>query len=145
MKKFLTMIFLLFCQLSYSQEMAFLRGCWQNNVDGKLIEECWSSSEASTILGTAKTSQRGKLVSYEFLKISKIANEFSLTPYPDGKEGPLFKVNSLSSSSVTFTNPQNLFPRTISYSVFDEIMSVSLEGIESGRPVHIEYKLRKKY
>jgi Domain of unknown function (DUF6265) len=130
---------------SYAQEFSFMRGCWQNTFEGRLIEECWASPDGGLILGTAKETIKGKLVSFEFLKIEKKGFSYTLTGYPSGIEGPTYTLRSLSSTSVVFTNTTGSFPTTISYSVIDTTMSVALEGEQNGSPLHIEYKLKKNF
>jgi uncharacterized protein YciI len=143
MKYFLTFLILILTNTVPAQSdfPDFLQGTWK--MEDKDIYEHWDKLNDNTMKGLSYHLCNGKLTIFEYLDISRTADEIiytaSVLNQNQGK-GINFKLTK-TDSTFTFENPDHDFPKTIVYRKLTESeMFVQLSG---GMEQVLAYKLKK--
>jgi uncharacterized protein DUF6265 len=100
---------------SPAEGLAFLAGDWESRSAGESFRAHYSDPEGGMVVGVSKSVAKGKAVFFE-LEVFRVAGqELVLQPYPGGKAAASFRASKLEKNSVTFANPNNEFPKEITY------------------------------
>ena len=90
-------------------------GCWVSE-DGA-VEETWTKSRAGDqLFGYSVTTQNGKTVFFEQLRVDTGEPGYVLNAYPRGIGPSVFSQTSTAPQAITFVNPANDYPQRIVYS-----------------------------
>jgi hypothetical protein len=131
MKTQLTFLFCLFISFIMSaqdiRQLSWLSGDWHSD-DG--VTEIWMSPEGGTMPGISRTIINGRTVNYEFMIIRSQGDSLFFTAIPSGQKETTFRLTSLTSNEAVFENPEHDFPKKISYSLKDNILTARVEGGE---------------
>lgn len=132
---------------SHSQQaetyLGMLSGCWRGEFDGTVVEERWDKLAGGLMLGTAKTVAGDAAVEFEFLKIRVNEGDITYTPYINGTEASAFRLNEAASNAtkLVFENPQNDFPKKITYAKSGSALDIELTGESEGGAMNVRYTL----
>ncbi|HEX6928141.1 MAG TPA: DUF6265 family protein [Gammaproteobacteria bacterium] len=123
-------------------EAAFLQGCWTGADGGSRLEESYSNTGGGQLLGYIKTTRRGKVIFFEFLRIFADAEGIWLQPYPRGREGaPRFRLVESGHNALVFENAAHDFPRRIAYRLLSSgHLLTQASGVENGKSIVQEYR-----
>jgi hypothetical protein len=138
-------VWLLFMALTVSaseiDKLSFMAGCWA----GPGTFEMWMKPEAGSMMGVGRTVRGGKVVSTEFFLVSESAEGVTLNVQLRlaAKVTP-FRAKEITSSSVTFENPEHDFPQRIIYRrEADGSLLGRIEGAENGKARAIDYPMKR--
>lgn len=99
--------------------LAWLEGCWNGNVNQRDFREQWSPLRGTMLLGAGSTVYQGKTQSYEYLRIESRPDGIFYVALPSGQRETAFKLIAIDTDDkdtiFVFTNPENDFPQRISY------------------------------
>jgi hypothetical protein len=122
-------------------KLSFMAGCWA----GPGTFEMWMKPEAASMMGIGRTVRDGNVVSTEFFFVSENAGGITLNVQLRlaTKVTP-FRAKEVTSSSVTFENPEHDFPQRIIYRrEADGSLLGRIEGSENGKDRAIDYPLKR--
>jgi len=96
----------------------WMTGCWEmrNDAKGSLVIEQWTNSDGGALFGIGRTFKKGKLVSWEFMRIVQ-ENESAkfFAQLPNAAQATPFALKSANASEMIFENLQNDFPHRVIY------------------------------
>lgn len=100
---------------SPAARLAFLAGDWESRSEAESFRAHYSDPEGGMVVGVSKSVAKGKAVFFELEVFRVEGKTLVLQPYPGGKAAASFRATKLAADSVTFSNPENEFPKTITY------------------------------
>jgi hypothetical protein len=99
--------------------LAWLDGCWNGNVNQRDFREQWSPLRGTMLLGASSTVFQGRTQSYEYLRIESRPDGIFYVALPSGQRETAFKLIAIDTDDkdtiFVFANPENEFPQRISY------------------------------
>lgn len=99
--------------------LAWLAGCWNGNVNQRDFREQWSPLRGGMLLGAGSTIYQGKTQSYEYFRIESRPEGIFYVALPSGQRETAFKLIAIDTDDkdtiFVFANPENDFPQRISY------------------------------
>ncbi|MBK8466920.1 MAG: hypothetical protein IPL32_13910 [Chloracidobacterium sp.] len=96
----------------------WLTGCWEmrNEPKGTVTSEQWTSSEGGALFGIGRTVKKGKLVSWEFMRIVQENDSAKFfAQLPNAAQATPFALKSANVGEMVFENLQNDFPHRVIY------------------------------
>ncbi|HLU38274.1 MAG TPA: DUF6265 family protein [Planctomycetota bacterium] len=104
------------------EAVAFLAGSWVHEDGDGRQEEHWTAPNGGMMLGMARTVRAGKAVGFEHLRIERKGDEVVYHASPQGREPTPFTLQAAESrpGRVVFANPDNDFPKRITYWLDEE-------------------------
>lgn len=96
----------------------WLTGCWEmrNEAKGSVVVEQWTNSDGGALFGVGRTFKKGKLVSWEFMRIVQENDSAKfLAQLPNAAQATPFALKSATASEMIFENLQNDFPHRVIY------------------------------
>ena len=96
-------------------DLGWLSGAWKMEVNGRLIEEQWTTPAGGSMLGVSRTIKNGKMVEFEFLRIEEREGTLVYIAQPRGVPPTEFRLVSAASNEWVFANPKHDFPQRIRY------------------------------
>ena len=132
--------------------LTFLRGCWgTTNHDGMRVTEDWFKNSEDMMLGIAQeVNPENQMINHEFLRISWSPENNTISYHPTFNDQPMSFFmydprNSQPGVKATFVNPYHVFPRSFSYEVKKEKLTIRLRGDgNNGDPLEVSYELEKE-
>src|SRR6185369_6910541 len=86
-------------------DLGWLAGDWQT-IDGKqCVEEHWTAPSTNMLVGTSRTVEDGRTVSFEFLRIEARPDGVYYVAQPGGRPPVDFKLASNTTAELVFVNP----------------------------------------
>ncbi|MGQ0626729.1 MAG: DUF6265 family protein [Phycisphaerales bacterium] len=129
-------------------DLAWLPGAWvgtRGAAGTTSIEERWSPPLGGSMLAVSRTVSRGKMVAYEFLRISERDGGLVYIAQPNGTPPTTFVLTELSANRAVFENPRHDSPQRIVYELSPEGgLSASIGYAKGGRPQRFEFKPEPK-
>lgn len=120
--------------------VAFLTGHWSFTKDGRVTEETWSHARGGTMLGSARTFEGERTVSWEHLRIELDGEVLQLVAAPSGQATTTFRLEAQSPGRVVFQNLEHDFPQRIIYRRDGDKLHARIEG--AGRSAEWTYERR---
>ncbi len=148
--KIILLCLLLSPELSHAQEspftindLAWLKGCWTSDRNGRAIMEHWLKPAGRTMLGISRTVAEGKTVEFEFMQIREEASgEILFIAKPSGQPEATFKLIKGSAREVIFENPQHDFPQRVIYRLqSDGSLLGRIEGVSKGKEKSVDFPM----
>jgi ABC-type transport system substrate-binding protein len=127
---------------------AWMRGCWQGNVNQRDFIEQWTAPMAGTMLGLGHTVMGGKTASFEFMRIqAQLGGKIVYIAQPSGQKEATFTYVGVSKDQdmdlYTFSTTENLFPARVIYRrTAGGMMFAELEGKVDGNDRKVIYPFR---
>lgn len=98
-------------------QVAWIGGTWVGTAGPISTEERWTTPASGGMMATARTLRGSVLGSFEFLCIAERDGSLAYIALPDGRTIPtVFMLTGFTSTSATFENPANDYPKLIRYS-----------------------------
>ena len=97
------------------EKLGWLAGRWTGTVGRSNYEEYWMEAAGGAMLGVSRTLAGPRMRSFEYLRISQRGDDLFYVAQPNGAPPTEFKLTSLTESKAVFANPNNDFPKTITY------------------------------
>jgi hypothetical protein len=126
-------------------DLAWLKGCWSLNRNGRETTEHWLKPAGETMLGISRTISDGKTVEFEFTQIRQEANgEIHFIAKPSGQPEATFKLIKGSANEVVFENPQHDFPQRVIYRLQSEGSLLGrIEGVSKGKEKSVDFPMTR--
>jgi hypothetical protein len=145
-------LFLLLPGSSFAQEktftindLAWLKGCWSLNRNGRETTEHWLKPAGGTMLGISRTVADGKTVEFEFTQIRQEPNgDIFFIAKPSSQPEATFKMTKSSAHEVIFENPQHDFPQRVIYRLqCDGSLLGRIEGVSKGKEKAVDFPMTR--
>ena len=126
------------------EDLQWLAGVW-TGTRGKsgttTIEERWIPPKGGAMLATSRTVSRGRMSSFEYLRIVEKDGGLVYIAQPGGGSPTEFVCTELSSTRAVFDNPRHDYPKRIVYELADEVdLNVSIGFLKGGTPRRFDFK-----
>ena len=99
--------------------LRWMTGCWEQRGARRTIEEHWTRPAGGAMMGLGRTIRHGmsgdSITNYEFTRIVERSGKLVFVAQPSGQKLAEFTEESLTDSSVAFSNPAHDYPQTVSY------------------------------
>jgi hypothetical protein len=128
--------------------LAWLAGCWNGNVNQRDFREQWSPLRGSMLLGAGSTVFQGKTQNYEYLRIEGRPEGIFYVALPSGQRETAFKLIAIDTDDkdtiFVFANPENDFPQRISYRRGTEgWLYATIDGKVKGEDRQVIFPMRR--
>jgi hypothetical protein len=126
-------------------DLAWLAGSWQFTSGARCVEEHWTLPSSNMLVGTSRTVEGGRTVSFEFLRIEARADGIYYVPQPGGRRPVDFKLSSENAAELVFLNPGHAdhLKRIIYRRQGDSGLAARIEGADNGRAFAVDYPYRR--
>jgi hypothetical protein len=126
-------------------ELAWLKGCWSLNRNGRETTEHWLKPAGGIMLGISRTVADGKTVEFEFTQIRQDAGgDVFFIAKPSGQPEATFKMIKGSADEVIFENPQHDFPQRVIYRLQgDGSLLGRIEGVSKGKEKSVDFPMTR--
>ncbi len=125
-----------------NEDFSWLLGSWQriNEEEGRQTFEHWKKQSKDEFIGIGCTLKGGDTIWQEAMKLRKFDNNWNLEVTGKGEPQPtIFKLTDMSDKSFTCENPENEFPKLITYAK----TATGLKAEISGGGPNIEFEFKK--
>lgn len=128
--------------------LAWLAGCWNGNVNQRDFREQWSPLRGSMLLGAGSTVFQGKTQNFEYLRIESRPEGIFYVALPSGQRETAFKLIAIDTDDkdtiFVFVNPENDFPQRISYRRGTEgWLYATIDGKVKGEDRQVIFPMRR--
>lgn len=124
--------------------MAWLAGAWvgKKGAEGATsIEERWSPPLGGAMLAVSRTVSRGKMGSFEYLRIVERDGGLVYVAQPGGAAPTEFVLTELTATQAVFDNPRHDYPKRIAYELSaGGVLRATIGFIKGGTPRRFEFK-----
>ena len=126
-------------------DFAWLAGGWQLTDGARCVEEHWTQPSSNLLVGTSRTVEGGRTVSFEFLRIEARADGIYYVPQPAGRPPVDFRLSSDSASELVFVNPGHAdhLKRIVYKRQGENGLTARIEGEDNGRAFAVDYPYRR--
>lgn len=126
----------------------WMAGCWQftEKESGNIVTEQWMKPLGETMMGMSRTvNKSGKTTEYEFARLIKKDSDIFYAVRPGAaKEVTLFKLTKSGAGLAYFENPENDFPKKITYQLKNKnSLFAQIEGPVDGKLLKIDYPYKR--
>jgi hypothetical protein len=124
------------------QSLRWLAGCWELNNEklGTVVTEMWMKPSGDAMIGAGRTLKSGKLIDFEFFRITEDADGMSFIARPSAnKEDTTFKMIKSSVDEIVFENSAHDFPQRIMYKRNAGNLTARIEGTTNGNLKGIDF------
>lgn len=104
------------------------------------IEERWSPPLGGSMLAVSRTVTRGKLRSFEYLRIIERDGGLIYVAQPNGTEPTEFTLTEFDATRAVFENPRHDFPQRIVYERAGKDLTASIGFANGGKPREFKFK-----
>ena len=126
------------------ERISWLVGCWQGTQGGREIEEQWTAPRGGVMLGTGRTLEAGKVVAFEYMRITSDGGRLVYHASPGGRGETAFEATDVTGEAAVFSNPEHGDPSVIRYSrLADGSVLATVEGVALGRPHATDFAFRR--
>ncbi len=121
-------------------DLGWLAGHWKGQLGGAEIEELWLAPAGSQMIGINRTLVDGQAVAFENLRIEEDGEGVVYLASPGGRcPATEFRLESLESNRVVFSNPAHDFPQSIEYRREGDVLHAKISGTENGEAKVIQW------
>jgi len=146
-----TLLFALLSGIACGQEvksvddLAWIKGCWVANLNGREINEHWMKPAGKTMLGMSRTVANGKTAECEFIQIRQDdKGDIYFVAKPSGQTGASFKLVKSGKTEAVFENAEHDFPQRIIYRLGEDgSLLARIEGVGKGKPRAVDYPMKR--
>jgi hypothetical protein len=116
--------------------LSWLAGAWIDpDPQGAAMEEHWTVPGGATMFGVNRTIRGGSTIAFEFLRIeARDDDTIVYIAQPQGRfPGTEFPLIEIAGTRAVFANPAHDFPKKLTYSLAEGILTVDVEGVRAGQ------------
>jgi len=126
-------------------DFSWLAGSWQFTAGARCVEEHWTQPSTNMLVGTSRTVEGGRTVSFEFLRIEARADGIYYVPQPNGRPPVDFKLSSENAAELVFVNPGHAdhLKRIVYRRDGDAGLAARIEGEDGGRAFAVDFPYRR--
>lgn len=96
-------------------DLAWLAGFWRGSQGETVTEELWTTAVGGAMIGIHRDLLPSGKVFFEYLRIVESGEGITYHASPMGRQATPFRLKSLKSNRVVFSNPRHDYPQEISY------------------------------
>ncbi len=117
-------------------EFDYLIGDWErtNSKGGSATSEHWRAVTSEDLRGHGYTIEDEDTVFNERMRIYKKQEQWMLSINGPNENPTLFKITQHTNSAFTAVNPDNEFPKVITYSYFDDVLTATISAEDTEIP-----------
>jgi hypothetical protein len=128
--------------------LSWLAGCWARETSARVEPgsgEQWLAPAAGAMLGMSRTIRGGKMIEYEFMRISQTAEgQLVYTAMPSGQRETSFALTSQTERELVFENPGHDFPQRIIYRLDNGgRLLARAEALRAGQLRGVDFPMRR--
>ena len=124
------------------EALSWLAGTWITE-GSPVIEEHWMAPKGGAMLGLSRTVTKGRMASFEFLRIETTGKGIDYVASPGGGPVTRFRLVRGTATEALFENLAHDFPKRIIYRLRpDGTLQVRIEGDGSEREKPLEFSYR---
>jgi hypothetical protein len=97
------------------EPLAWLAGDWCGGEGGEVIQETWLPPRDYETVGVGRTLRDGRLVSFEYMRITRSGGTITFIGQPGGGAPVEFKRTDGDDNWIRFENPRHDYPQRIQY------------------------------
>ena len=113
-------------------DLAWLAGDWCGADDNQVIEESWFTPQAHEAIGMSRTTQGGRMISFEFMRIQEVEGVISYVAQPGGDAPTSFKRSDGGDGWIRFENKEHDYPQRIEYRKAGDGLHAEIGGPGAG-------------
>lgn len=98
-------------------DLSWLSGDWCGERNGVQNEEHWSSEKAGVMLGWHRDIRDGRLLGFEFMRITRNDDGLQFRAQPNGKPETVFPATHHAIGEIVFEQPAHDFPKRVRYAL----------------------------
>lgn len=123
-------------QPAVATEFDYLIGDWErtNSKGGSATSEHWRAATSEDLRGHGYTIEDEDTVFNERMRIYKKQEQWMLSINGPNENPTLFKITQHTNSAFTAVNPDNEFPKVITYSYFDDVLTATISAEDTEIP-----------
>jgi hypothetical protein len=127
------------------QDFGWLAGDWQLAQGKQCVEEHWTAPSSNMLVGTSRTVEGDRTVSFEFMRIEARPDGVFYVAQPGGKPPVDFKLASNTASELVFVNPGHAdhLKRIVYKRQGTAALSARVEGEDGGHAFAADYPYRR--
>ncbi len=130
----------------FAPDLSWMSGHWCVEREGELVEEYWlpqrSVGDGQLLQGLARTTKKGAVTSFEFLRIEVKDLRPTLVAQPGGAPPTEFPATEWGQGFARFANPRHDYPTRIEYRRAGAGLRAEVGGGEEGRQDVIVFDYR---
>ena len=127
------------------ESLAWMAGAW--STPGPVeFEEHWMAPKAGAMVGMSRTVARGRMVSFEFLRIEEKDGQIAYVASPGGRPPTRFNLARATATEAVFENLAHDFPKRIIYRRLPDgglLARIEGDGTEKEKPQEFRYARMK--
>jgi len=106
----------------------WLQGSWCMSTESGIVEEVWLSEVDGQLIGMGRTTDDGKVASYEFMHLVTADGKTRFTAQPAGGAGTSFIASLVAENHLVVENPAHDFPQKIEYRREADALHATISG-----------------
>lgn len=115
--------------------------CWEMREDERWGEECWTKPRGGMMLGSGRTGDGDRVVSWEVMRIEVVADGgLTFSASPGGRSWTAFASVVDPDGGVTFVNTANDYPQRVRYWRDGELLNAEIALEDGGRPTRWTFR-----
>lgn len=89
-------------QSSTLDSLGWMAGCWERVTATRVVEEQWMAPRGSVMLGNSRTTQGGRTIAYEQMRLTAANGKVIFTAQPSGQPAADFEGTTVSGSLLCY-------------------------------------------
>jgi hypothetical protein len=134
-------------------DLAWMAGTWRADGGPMPFEEHWTAPWGGTMAAVSRGLKDGAVSLVELSSIEEVGNDLvlhlrhfhgALKPWAAEKDGPLtWTLSESTEKRVVFTDPEQHFPRSVTYERDGNMLRAILEGGTDEKPMRMAFELKR--
>lgn len=101
--------------LKTQDDLGWIAGSWCSSAGDEQVEETWLAPRGHEAVGVGRTMRGGRVVSFEFMRITKVDGVIRFLGQPGGQTPTEFPRTAGGEGWIRFENQAHDFPQRIEY------------------------------
>jgi hypothetical protein len=126
------------------QVLSRMAGCWRQETErSATIDEMWMAPAGEVMLGTSRTTTKGRTAEYEFMRIRSDSSGVTFFALLPGQPETAFRLVRIDAQTVVFENAMHDFPQRVIYRIERDMLTGRIEGTQNGKTRSVDYPMRR--
>ena len=125
----------------------WMAGCWEERQGERWTEECWTEPRAGLMLGSARSGEGERLISWEAMQIvrnqstgsKRVPMAFWAAPNGTGRTMFTWRTGG---AGVTFHNASNDYPQRVRYWRDGDLLKAEIAMADGSKPMRWTFRRR---
>ena len=134
-------------------DLAWMSGTWRSDGGPMPFEEHWTAPWGGTMAAVSRGQKNGAVSLLELSSIETVEGTLvlhlrhfhgALRPWESERDGPLtWTLSESGENRVVFTDPDQEFPRSVTYERAGDVLRAILEGEKGEHPMRMAFTLQR--